>query len=53
MNLKRLIRRIANIRIAGFRIKLGYRKKPLHEDMYEQKKKARDGQILTNNNKNQ
>lgn len=45
MDLRKLIKRLSGIRIAGFLIKLGYRKKPLHEDMYEQKKKARQGQI--------
>lgn len=45
MSLRKLLRKVANIRIGQFKIKLGYRKKPLHEDMYEQRRKAREGKI--------
>lgn len=38
--LHKLIQRLGNIRIAGFRLKLGYRRKHLHEDMWQQDKEA-------------
>lgn len=45
MDIWKLINRLGNIRIAGFRLKLGYRRKPLHEDMYDEQRKAREGKI--------
>ena len=40
MDLRKLIKKLSNIRIAGFRIKLDYRRKPLHEDMWTGEQKT-------------
>ena len=34
MDIRKLIKKLNTIRIAGFRLKLGYRRRPLHEDKF-------------------
>jgi len=43
MSIQKLIKRLKNIHIAGFRLKFSYGHKHLHEDMWEQEKKTYEG----------